>query len=82
GLNLIFPHYNGSPNRKYIATTFNALLKVRNKIAHFESIIKNERQLLKTYNQMTEVINWISPEIYSWFKSFNDFDSLYKQLTI
>ncbi|GBR74957.1 protein Abi2 super family [Candidatus Termititenax aidoneus] len=81
GLNKIFPYYQGSPNRKHIAAAFNTLLKVRNKIAHFESIIKNEKQLLRTYNQMAEVINWISPEIYLWFKSFNNFDSLYKQLT-
>jgi hypothetical protein len=81
GLNKIFSYYPESPNRKYISTALNALLQVRNKIAHFESIIKDEQQLLKTYNLMTEVINWMTPEIYLWFKNFNDFTDLYKQLT-
>ncbi len=81
GLNNIFPHYIGRPNRKHIARSLNQLLKIRNRIAHFEIIIKDEKELLACYNKMVEVINWFSPEVYLWFKSFNDFEKLYTKLT-
>lgn len=80
GLNKIFPGYVGKPDRKHIAIAFNSLLLVRNRIAHFEPIIKNETQLLKYYNQMAEVMNWMCPDIFVWFKSFNKFDELYDKL--
>lgn len=80
GLNKIFPHYMGRPNRKHIAQSLTQLLKIRNRIAHFEIIIKDEKELLASHNKMVEVINWFSPEIYLWFKSFNNFEKLYNNL--
>lgn len=80
GLNKIFPGYVGKPNRKHIAVAFNSLLLLRNRIAHFEPIIKDEYKLLKYYNQMAEVMNWMCPDIFVWFKNFNKFEVLYKKL--
>lgn len=80
GLNKIFPNYSGKPNRKHVARSLTSLLKIRNRIAHFEIIIKEEGELLGYYNKMVEVINWFSPEIYLWFKSFNNFEKLYTKL--
>ncbi len=81
GLRLIFPNYVGKPNRKHISKAFNSLLKIRNRIAHFEPVIKDEKELLKNYNQMVEAMNWMCPEIYNWFEEFNTFKDLYKKLT-
>lgn len=79
-LRFIFPNYIGSPNRKHVASAFKKLLKIRNRIAHFEPVIKDEGELLKIYNQMVEVMNWICPEVYNWFETFNKFKELYRGL--
>lgn len=80
-LRYIFPSHIGSPDRKKIASVFKKLLLIRNRIAHFEPIIKNEKELLTIYNLMVEVINWMNPEIYLWFENFNKFKDLYHNLT-
>lgn len=79
-LRFLFPNYVGAPSRKYISNVFNRLLKIRNRIAHFEPVIKDEADLLKSYNQLVEVINWMNPEIYNLFETFNRFKELYRQL--
>lgn len=79
-LRFIFPNYIGKPNRKHVAKAFKDLLIIRNRIAHFEPVIKNEANLLKIYNQMVEVMNWMCPDVYSWFETFNKFKELYKKL--
>ncbi len=79
-LRFIFPNYKGKPNRSSIASTFRNLLKTRNRIAHFEPMIKDEDNLLKIYNQMIEVMNWMCPKTLNWYQSFNKFDVLYEQL--
>lgn len=76
----IFPNYIGRPDRKHIAKAFKKLLNTRNRIAHFEPIIKDENELLKIYNQMVEVMNWMCPQVYTWFESFNKFKELYTNL--
>lgn len=80
-LRMIFPYYTSRPKRKDIAIAFKSLLKIRNRIAHFEPIIKDEVELLRIYKQMVEIMNWMCPDIYLWFETFNKFKDLYKKLT-
>lgn len=79
-LRFIFPNYVGAPSRKHISNIFGRLLKIRNRIAHFEPVIKDEAELLQSYNQFVEVMNWLDPEIYAWFETFNKFKPLYRKL--
>lgn len=80
GLSRIFNHIPAIPMRKDVSLLLRRILFVRNRIAHFESLIKDKKQLWKTYLHMKEIICWFSPEICEWALSFNNFEKLYSEL--
>lgn len=68
-----FPKKLGAPVREDIESRLKAILKLRNKIAHLEPIIKNEFQLIQAYQNAYDLISWVCPKTANWFDNINNF---------
>lgn len=79
-LQYIFKNSKSRPTRRHVIETLQTILEFRNRISHFEPIIKDEQKVLFVYKKSIEMINWLSPEICEWIREFNRFESLYEQL--
>lgn len=75
-----FPHKFGKPVRQEIENKLKNILRLRNKIAHLEPIIKQEKQLLQAYQSAYDVISWICPDTADWFDNMSNFKNIWKDL--
>lgn len=74
-----FPHKFGRPVRKDIESRLKNLLRLRNKIAHLEPIIRYESQLIQAYQNAYDIISWICPKTATWFDEANQFRAYWEQ---
>lgn len=68
-----FPHKLGAPIRSDVESRLKQSLKLRNKIAHLEPIIKNEFQLIQAYQNAYDLMSWICPKTADWFNDISNF---------
>ena len=74
-----FPNKFGKPVRQDVENRLKQLLKMRNKIAHLEPIIKNENQLIQVYQNAYDLLSWICPKTADWFDNMSDFRDVWNQ---
>jgi hypothetical protein len=61
-----FPKTKEATFRKDVSKRLHPILKLRNRVAHYEPILKYD---LAKYNQnIIDIINWIEPEFVSYLK--------------
>lgn len=79
-----FPYLGQKPNRGDIERRLNMAVRLRNKIAHLEPIIKYEDTLIQEYLNVTQLLYAINPETQKWFDQFcsfqNVWDNRYKEI--
>lgn len=73
-----FPNKFGRPVRQDIESRLKDLLKLRNKIAHLEPIIRNEKQLIQAYKNAYDIISWVCPDTAEWFDRNNSFKEFWR----
>lgn len=73
-----FVHKFGRPVRQDIESRLKELLKLRNKIAHLEPIIRQEKQLIQAYKNAYDIISWICPETAEWFDKRNSLNEFWR----
>ncbi|MCI5060672.1 MAG: Abi family protein [Alphaproteobacteria bacterium] len=78
-LSKAFPKKLGPPVRQDIESRLKTILKLRNKIAHLEPIIKNEPQLIQAYQNAHDLISWICPKTANWFDGANNFKEFWQK---
>ncbi len=76
-LNKAFPYHSGRPNRKKIRNILADILDLRNKIAHLEPVIRNEKKLINQYKNIYLSLSWICPETAKWFDDISEFKKTY-----
>ncbi len=76
----LFPNKKGKTNRKELEQILKRLLKIRNRIAHYEPIIKDEEVLIECYNDINIILTWISEDIVIWANKYNKFEELFTML--
>ncbi|MDY0029214.1 MAG: hypothetical protein RBR86_04635 [Pseudobdellovibrionaceae bacterium] len=69
----------GPPVRQDVEVRLKQLLRLRNKIAHLEPIIRMEAKLMQAYQSSYDLISWVCPETANWFDSINDFKKVWKE---
>lgn len=78
-LRFSFPNKFGKPVRQDVESRLKNLVRLRNKIAHLEPIIKNEEQLMQAYQNCLDIISWICPKTANWFDNNNGFKELWNK---
>ena len=80
---LWFPHLHqivpATVRRKNLHGRLMAFKTLRNRIAHHERIVGRARALPAEYQNIMEVIGWLSPQIQSWVKHKNCFTERYSK---
>ena len=64
-----FPFHQGKPSRKVLRQHFVRILILRNRIAHYEPLIKQKASWPAMLHDITEGIRWISPETACWLSA-------------
>ncbi len=72
-----FPALGQKPVRKDIRQKFERTLKLRNKIAHLEPIIKHEELLIQEYRNASELLYAMCPKTQEWFARICDFEEVW-----
>jgi len=72
-----FPYLGGRPDRINIERRLNACLRLRNKVAHLEPIIKYESTLIQEYRNIIQLMYAICPETQKWFESLCQFEDIW-----
>lgn len=72
-----FPAKFGKPIRQDIESRLKNLLRLRNKIAHLEPIVRYEPQLMQAYQSAYDIISWICPTTAEWFDATSDFKKIW-----
>lgn len=76
-LSKCFPNKLGPPIREDTLSRLKELLKLRNKIAHLEPIVKNEYQLIQAYQNAYDLMSWICPDTANWFDKVSNFRNVW-----
>lgn len=74
-----FQNKFGAPVRQDVEKRLRNLLKIRNKIAHLEPIIRYEPQLMQAYQSSYDLMSWICPSTADWFDKQNSFKQIWIQ---
>ncbi len=72
-----FQHKFGAPVRQDVEKRLRSLLKLRNKIAHLEPIIRFESKLMQAYQSSYDLMSWICPSTADWFDKNNSFKEVW-----
>lgn len=72
-LHKAFPYYK-KPSRVVIFGRFDAIRKLRNRVAHHEPIFNNDG--MKDYKEIMEAVGWICPTTSAWIDTHNNFPRL------
>lgn len=72
-----FPNLGMKPDRQNIEARLNACLRLRNKVAHLEPIIKYEDVLIQDYRNIIQLLYAVCPETQKWFESVCDFENIW-----
>lgn len=74
-----FRNKSGPVGRRDIEKKLTSLLKLRNKIAHLEPIIKDESKLSQYYEDGYRLMSWICPKTADWFHQQNRFKEIWNR---
>lgn len=72
-----FQHKFGAPVRQDVEKRLRSLLKLRNKIAHLEPIVRIEPKLMQAYQSSYDLMSWICPLTAQWFDQQNSFRQIW-----
>lgn len=62
--------------RAQVQSRLNGIRKLRNRVAHHETIL--DRSLQRDANQIFDTISWINPIVARWVRTNNSFESRYR----
>ena len=74
-----FKNKFGAPVRQDIESRLKNILRLRNKIAHLEPIIRFEPKLMQAYQSTYDLMSWICPLTADWFDRQSSFKSIWIQ---
>lgn len=72
-----FPYLGQKPSRADIHSRLASALKLRNKIAHMEPIIKYEQTLIQDYRNIQLLLYAICPQTQKWFEEKCQFEEIW-----
>lgn len=72
-----FPYLGQKPHRSDLYQRLIRAVTLRNKIAHFEPIIKNEDTLIQDYRNILEMSYAICPHTQEWFEKLCNFEEIW-----
>ncbi|MGB0720410.1 MAG: hypothetical protein ACPGRX_08050 [Bdellovibrionales bacterium] len=71
-----FPYLGQKPERSEIYNRLDRAVKLRNRVAHLEPIIKREELLIQEYRNISELLYAMCPQTQEWFGRICNFEKI------
>lgn len=65
-----------------ISNTLNSIRKLRNRVFHYERVLKNPVSILKKYNEILEILDYLPQNNHNILKNTSTFLNVYNEITV